>query len=340
MKRFIATILTLALMCSFVPAAFAATDEATQAAQTLYDLGLFQGIGNNADGTPNFDLDRTPTRHEAVTMLVRLLGKDGEAKAGTWETPFTDVDDWAKPYVGYAYANRLTTGTSETTFGGAETINASQYLTFVLRALGYSSETDFQWDKPWELSDKIGLTSGNYDAGTTDFTRGDVAVISAHALDMQYKEGEAILRDTLFSTSVVRNIAPTEVKGSIMADAAAGFRAEENAFTNLATAARHLSVGETSDGLALFQNSLSDFQVAQGYFNEAIALCGDYDDTQAAKVELMVLSDNLSPVCAYYNITKTNAWDYANAALSVGESSKGPGERLTAEFAVWTNDTQ
>lgn len=192
-KRFIATILTLALMCSFVPAAFAATDEATQAAQALYDLGLFQGIGNNADGTPNFDLDRTPTRHEAVTMLVRLLGKDGEAKAGTWEMPFTDVADWAIPYVGYAYTNGLTTGTSETTYGGDSLVDAAQYLTFVLRALGYTSGADFQWDKPWELSDAIGLTNGNYNADTADFTRGDVVVLSYTAIE---KKTEIMKKET------------------------------------------------------------------------------------------------------------------------------------------------
>lgn len=50
-----------------------------QAAQNLYELGLFNGTGTDTDGNPIFDLDRAPTRHEAVTMLVRLLGKGEEA---------------------------------------------------------------------------------------------------------------------------------------------------------------------------------------------------------------------------------------------------------------------
>lgn len=187
MKRFIATILSIALMCSFVPAAFAASNKETQAAQALYDLGLFQGTGNNADGTPNFDLDRAPTRAEAVTMLVRLLGKDAEAKAGSWTTPFTDVADWAKPYVGYAYTNGLTTGTSATTFGGEQTIDATQYLTLVLRALDYTSGTDFQWDSAWTKSDEIGLTEGQYH-NNGRFTRGHVASISYTALTTAIKD--------------------------------------------------------------------------------------------------------------------------------------------------------
>lgn len=126
-------------------------------------------------------------------MLVRLLGKEEEAKAGTWEIPFTDVDNWAKPYVGYAYANGLTTGTGDNIFGSADTVTASQYLTFVLRALGYESGTDFQWNKAWEKSDKIGLTDGRYNAGTTEFTRGDVAVISNRALSTNIKNSNQTL---------------------------------------------------------------------------------------------------------------------------------------------------
>lgn len=183
MKKIISLLLALVLMIGTVPVAFAATDEALDAADALHELGLFNGTGTNADGTPNYDLDRAPTRHEAVTMLVRLLGKEDEAKNGTWDIPFTDVADWAKPYVGYAYANGLTNGTSATTFGGGDTVTASQYLTFVLRALGYESGTDFQWDKAWELSDQIGLTDGTYNAQTTEFVRGDVAMISESALN-------------------------------------------------------------------------------------------------------------------------------------------------------------
>ena len=84
---------------------------------------------------------------QAVTMLVRLLGKEAEAKAGTWTVPFSDLADWARPYVGYAYANGLTNGLSAERFGSDDKVTANQHLTFILRALGYSSERDFQWDK-------------------------------------------------------------------------------------------------------------------------------------------------------------------------------------------------
>ena len=181
MKRLLSMVLSLVLLCSCISPVFAASDEATKAANTLYELGLFSGTGTDSNGNPIFDLDRAPTRHEAVTMLVNLLGKREEALSGNWDIPFTDVADWAKPFVGYAYANGLTSGTSATTYGGNNLVTVSQYLTFVLKVLGYEAGTDFRWDAAWELSDKLGITNGEYNE-TTPFTRGDIAIISYNAI--------------------------------------------------------------------------------------------------------------------------------------------------------------
>lgn len=203
MKKLLAVSLVLALLLCLCPAVYAATDEATAAAQKLNDLGLFRGVGDNADGTPNFDLGRTPNRFEAVTMLVRLLGKEDEANAGTWNTPFTDLVPWAKPYVGYAYAHGLTNGTGAATFGGTGEVNAAQFITFVLRALGYSdAEGDFRWDYPWLMSDPLGLTHAQYDYDRP-FTRGDAAIVCAAALEHLLKGTNTTLLQSLFSSGAI-----------------------------------------------------------------------------------------------------------------------------------------
>jgi hypothetical protein len=189
------------VVCSLIPSAFAANDEATDAANALHEIGLFNGTGTDEDGNPIYDLDRTPTRQEAVVMLVRLLGKEKEA-ARAGRAPFSDVADWAVPYVGYAYYHGLTTGTGEGIFGATEPISAAQYLTFVLRALGYESGTDFQWDKAWELTDALGITDGQYDADSA-FTRGDVAIISKYALGTNTKDNDSTLMDDLVLSGIV-----------------------------------------------------------------------------------------------------------------------------------------
>lgn len=191
-KRLSCMILTLAMIFCLVPYSAAVSDEATEAAEALYELGLFKGTGTNPDGTPIFDLDKTPTRNQAIIMLVRLLGKEEEATAGTWDIPFTDVSDSMKPYIGYAYTNGLTNGTSATTYSGTKLIRANQYITFLLRALGYASGEDFTVTNPYTLAQEIGLTE--LTANPPTFSRGTVAVLSRQALDCNIK-GESL---TLF----------------------------------------------------------------------------------------------------------------------------------------------
>ena len=198
MKRILTLLLTMILILGAIPAAaFGADAEMTAAADTLYDLGMFSGTGTDANGKPIYELDRAPTRQEAITMLVTLLGKKEEAMVKTWTTPFTDVANWAKPFVGYAYANGLTSGTSKTTFGGKDLITDTQYLTFVLKALGYEVGKDFQWNKAWELSDEIGLTNGEYP--TENFLRGDIAKISEQALSTKLKGSNVMLLRKLYN---------------------------------------------------------------------------------------------------------------------------------------------
>ena len=174
------------LLC-FIPSASAASEEANIAAASLYQLGLMQGKGRDANGDIIFDLDAFPTREEATTMFVRLLGKEEEAKASTSYIPFTDVSEWAKPYVSYAYTHGLVRGTSDTEFSGKALITAHQYLTLVLRALDYSDTTDFSWDQSYVLANQIGLTDGRYDIYGY-ITRGDLSWISFSALKVRPKD--------------------------------------------------------------------------------------------------------------------------------------------------------
>ena len=209
MRKWLSCFLALTLLFTLCVPAFAAGSKAQEAAETLYDLDLFKGTGADASGNPVFELDRAPTRHEAVTMLVRLLGKEAEALAGSWEIPFTDVADWAKPYVGYAYANGLTTGVSETSFGGERPVTAAQFLTFTLRALGYESGKEFSWDSAWTLTDTLGMTSGQYNARTNgSFLRADAALVSAFALSTTGKAGKT-LYETIFGAKLPQTLADT-----------------------------------------------------------------------------------------------------------------------------------
>ena len=202
MRRLLALLLALSLLTTFAFAAETGTAEEETAARQLYELGLFKGVGTGGSGNPDFDLDRAPSRVEAVTMLVRALGAGSAAEAMEKSHPFTDVPAWADGYVSYAYKEGLTKGVSGTAFGSDSTATCGMYLTFMLRALGYAEggEGDFTYDNPYDLAEQAGLLPGGVDRES--FTRGDVAEVTAAALLARQKGEETTLADSLIAAGV------------------------------------------------------------------------------------------------------------------------------------------
>lgn len=200
-KSIITLILVIALLISST--SVYAADITKSSADALHSLGLFNGSGVNADGTPQYNLENNLSRAEMVTMMVKLLGKEEEARNGDWKHPFTDVPDWASPYIGYAWANGLVGGSSPTTFSSNDQASETQYLTLILRSLGYEdSKGDFSWDKARVLSDKIGVTSP--DNKSTSFTRGSLAEISLSALATPMKNSSEKFADKLIKQNVFK----------------------------------------------------------------------------------------------------------------------------------------
>lgn len=200
-------LLGLALLLSLAAPARAAEPGEREDAQVLYQLGLFRGAGILADGSVDFALEKPLSRQEAVVMLVRLLGGEQTAFGGSWDTPFADVVAWAQPYVGYAYDAGLANGIGTGRFGGTQPTTATQYLTFLLRALGYVSGEDFRWDAAWEKTDELGITSGEYtdtSDGDEPFLRGDAAALSRRALLAQRKSGGTLIDQLVADGAVSR----------------------------------------------------------------------------------------------------------------------------------------
>lgn len=202
MKRILSALMVVFLLLMLAPVGYAAADEALTAAQELNALGLFSGTGTDEQGNPLYELERQPTRQESITMLVKLLGGTEEALKGGWNTPFIDVDNWAKDWVGYAYNKGLTAGISATTFGANDKTTTAQFLTFVLKALGYDANSDFSWDNAWPLAEQVGLSNGEYNAQTI-FARGDMALISYRALSAKPKGSDKTLSEVLFGEKEV-----------------------------------------------------------------------------------------------------------------------------------------
>ncbi len=154
----------------------AATEEGA-AALRLKELGLFLGTGTD------FELYRVPRRTEAIVMLIRLLGQEQDALAHAADYPYDDVPAWANRYVAYAFSTGLTNGVGNGRFGAGDATD-KQFLTFVLRSLGYEDESsggsDFSWRSPEALAQQLGLIRG--EADLLRFDRGDCVLIMEQAL--------------------------------------------------------------------------------------------------------------------------------------------------------------
>lgn len=224
-KKWLRTGLSLAIcLTTCMSSAFAA--DFTACADQLHAMGLFQGTGQG------YALDRTPTRAEAATMLVRLLGQEQAAQALTYTAPFTDLQGWEKPYVQYLYDNGLTTGTSATAFSPNAPCTAQMYATFLLRALDYDSEQHFKYENALSFAGQIGLYTG---ADAAVFLRDHVVAASYTALSLPCRDSR---EDTLLDSLVQ--------KGAVSQTAAAPYQ------TIFDTYHRYQEAGKQMDNLSAF----------------------------------------------------------------------------------------
>ena len=194
---FLACVMAVGLLA--VPAgASGSSPESTGRADKLASLGLFQGTGSG------YQLDGDTTRIQGLVMLLRLLGLEEEALAYAQPSRFTDVG-WGDNYVSYAYDNGLTNGTSAATFSPNDPLNANGYVTFLLRAMGYSdAEGDFSWADALSFAVELSImdaASANA-LKSVSMNRGDMVDLSYAALTSPVKGGEQTLAEQLIEQGV------------------------------------------------------------------------------------------------------------------------------------------
>lgn len=243
MKKCMALLLSLVMILAALPTALAAPPRDLSAetvlAGGLKELGLFLGRGQHSGPGDDFDLAGKPTRAEALTMLLRALGKGREAEAHGKTHPFSDVPAWADGYVSYAYEQGLTKGVTATRFDAEKAATADIYLTFMLRALGYTEgiyDGDFTWNSPYALAARCGMLPVQVDRDA--FLRADVVTVTCAALFAKQKGTETRLHEALAAEEVFTREA---FQKAFPQDPFARFHEIEAQVTN--TLARHLPLG-------------------------------------------------------------------------------------------------
>lgn len=190
--KLLALICTLSLLLS--TSTVAASDPIALSGDTLYTLGL---LDNPAQ---NYDLNAAPTRISGVSLLVELSGGNTNNAPST---AFTDVPNWGKATVNYAYAQGWIQGITSTTFGVYSPLSANAYCTMVLRMLGYDDQVgDFDVSTAALFAQRLGILRNDV-MPSGDLTIGDLFDISVQLLSVCYKDSDQTVLDHLLSTGAV-----------------------------------------------------------------------------------------------------------------------------------------
>ena len=200
-KRILSWVLAAVLASSLLVLPVSASGSSTSStdhANKLASLHLFRGTTNG------YQLDNTPTRLQGLIMLIRLLGLEEEALACTEDVPFTDVGS-GKEYVAYAYHHGITNGTTATTFSPGTALSARNYVTFLLRSLGYDDGAgEFSVQTSLTFAAQLGMmtSSAAQTLPSIKMNRGDMVDLSYAALTCCLKSSETTLAQKLITDGV------------------------------------------------------------------------------------------------------------------------------------------
>ena len=150
-----------------------------EAIEVLESVGIMIG-----DESGNFNPDQNVTRNEMAVVMSNLMEYNVASYKNT--SPFTDVPAWAEPYVAACYTNGITSGYSDTVYGGSDNVTTAQAALMLMKALGYFQyASDFGSD--WQLAttrqgNAIDLFVGVDSGVTQPMTRNDVAQLVLNTL--------------------------------------------------------------------------------------------------------------------------------------------------------------
>ena len=164
-----------------------------EAIEVMQAIGVMVGDTNG-----NFNPDQKVTRGEMAVVMANLLNLNVKDFIGA-KTPFTDVPEWAVPYVAACYADGITAGISATQYGFNYEVTTAQAALMMMKALGYfQNAKDFGSD--WQVAtvkqgSKIELFDGIEAGASAAMTRNEVAQIALNTLEATMVETDGTTTD-------------------------------------------------------------------------------------------------------------------------------------------------
>ncbi|OGO79949.1 MAG: hypothetical protein A2Y21_08960 [Clostridiales bacterium GWC2_40_7] len=201
LKKFVAFIVTIAMIATFAIPAFAAAPadvvgtDYEGAVTRLQALGVINGY---PDG--DFGPNDTITRAQFAAVVVRALGYEEVAETAKGATKFSDVaaTNWASGYINLAVSLGIIKGNPDGSFAPDASVLYEQAVTMIVRALGQEAFAEKKGGYPsgYLVQAKvIGFTDDVKGVSGTAATRGIVALLIDNA------KAETIFEQTGFGDS-------------------------------------------------------------------------------------------------------------------------------------------
>ena len=206
--------MVLAFACTFTMFAGAkvfedvpAGSDYSEAITMLSDLGIIQG---KDDG--KYHPEDTITRAEACALIARMMTGDPNVSQYVGAQNFSDVvsGSWKDSAIGYCYINNIVIGVGNNKFEPDRAITDAEFITMVVRAMGYETP-DMAQGYPYTYMSVAGaipsavsnhgILEGTNMVANTDALRGEDAQVIYNALFADYARG-AKLVNTTHGTSV------------------------------------------------------------------------------------------------------------------------------------------
>ena len=201
MKTKLRSILFFALTLTLLSSAAYAASEIDTSAALLAERGILEG-----DQTGNLNLGKSLTRAELAVILTRLDFTDSPGGLSKWRewglahfadpqnryNSFTDVPNWALPYVEYCYQRGLMKGVGDNSFDPQSEVNPKMACTVILRHCN-AAETDWDYETSLAKAQSLGIAPYEGMSGSV-ILRGAMAVIIRRGMD--YESGHPAASET------------------------------------------------------------------------------------------------------------------------------------------------
>ena len=229
-----------------------ASNDNQEAIEVLQTAGIMTGDQNG-----NFNPGGSITRNEMAVVMAHLLNLDYDYYRGT--NPFTDVPEWAAPYVAACAAEGVVAGIGNGQFGGNQKVTAAQASLMIMKALGYfQNAEDFGTD--WQVAtirqaSYINLFNNINATAESALTRGQVAQLVLNGLKAKMVDF-------------------TGDKGIQIGDVTVGYKAEYTYKTSAAVKYNTIDDGTTN----IAQNDQYYIQLGEELYNGELKLSNDGTD--------------------------------------------------------------